>query len=101
MKHVNILSLVFISLLVSAAPAWAVDGKTLANACVACHGQNGVSNSPVWPNLAAQKKDYLIKQIKAFKDGVRVDPMMSPMAANLNDEEIEALALYFSTIKQQ
>ena len=101
MKHVNILGLVFVSLWIAAVPGWAVDGKTLANACIACHGQNGVSNSPIWPNLAAQKKDYLIKQIKAFKDGGRVDPMMSPTAANLSDEEIEALALYFSTLKQQ
>jgi cytochrome c553 len=80
---------------------WAVDAKTLSAACMACHGANGVSNSPIWPNLAGQKKEYLVKQLKAFKSGDRTDPLMNPLAANLSDEEIEALAQYFSSMKSQ
>jgi cytochrome c553 len=50
----------------------------------------------IWPNLAGQKPGYLVKQMKAFRDGGRKDPMMSPMAAALTDDDIDNLAAYFS-----
>jgi cytochrome c553 len=52
----------------------------------------------MWPNLAGQKEGYLVKQIKAFRDGVRSDPMMSPMAKPLTDADIDNLAAYFSSL---
>ncbi len=55
--------------------------------------------SPLWPNLAGQKEQYLIKQIKAFRDGTRQDPMMAPMVAALSDTDIENLAAYYSSQK--
>ena len=74
-------------------------GKAKAVTCVACHGPKGISNNPIWPNLAGQKKEYLIKQIKAFKDGVRKDPSMAPMVAPLTEEDIKNLAAYYSSLK--
>jgi len=76
----------------------AAAGKVRAASCAGCHGPEGVSNNPMWPNLAGQKEGYLVKQIKAFRDGVREDPMMTPMAAPLTDADIENLAAYFSTL---
>jgi len=73
-------------------------GKAKAGTCAACHGANGISPNPLWPNLAGQKDKYLVKQIKAFKDGTRVDPTMAPMVAPLTDEDIENLAAYFSSL---
>ena len=55
--------------------------------------------SPLWPNLAGQKEQYLIKQIKAFRDGTRQDPMMAPMVAVLSDTDIDNLAAYYSSQK--
>jgi cytochrome c553 len=74
----------------------AAAGKSKAAACAACHGAAGVSPMDVWPNLAGQKPGYLVKQMKAFRDGGRKDPMMSPMAAALTDEDIDNLAAYYS-----
>jgi cytochrome c553 len=74
----------------------AAAGKAKAATCAGCHGSAGVSNNPLWPNLAGQKDQYLVKQLKAFRDGARKDPMMSPMAAPLSDQDIENLAAYFS-----
>ncbi len=71
-------------------------GKAKAATCAACHGQNGISPNEQWPNLAGQKEGYLVKQITAFRDGDRVDPMMAPMVQPLTDEDIENLATYFS-----
>jgi cytochrome c553 len=82
--------------LVSYAAGDAAVGKTKAALCAACHGAEGISPNELWPNLAGQKQAYLVKQIKAFKDGSRKDPMMSPMAAPLSDDDIANLAAYFS-----
>lgn len=74
-------------------------GKKKASSCAACHGANGISNNDAWPNLAGQKKGYLIKALKDFRDGKRSNPMMSPMAKSLSDEDIENLAAYYSSLE--
>lgn len=82
-------------------PVWgdgsAEEGQTKSTPCVACHGVNGNSSNPQWPNLAGQSQWYIIKQLKAFKAGDRQDPLMSPMAAPLSDDDMEDLAAYFSS----
>ncbi|WP_456414143.1 c-type cytochrome [Thiolapillus sp.] len=77
----------------------AAAGKAKAAVCVACHGANGISANALWPNLAGQKADYMVKQMKAFKDGTRKDPLMSPQAAQLSDQDMENLAAYFAGLK--
>ena len=74
-------------------------GKAKSALCASCHGPTGISMSPIWPNLAGQKEQYLIKQITAFRDGTRTDPMMAPMVAALSDTDIENLAAYYSSQK--
>ncbi len=87
-------SLIFFG--VNAAAADADAGKTKSAVCAACHGADGSSSNDIWPNLKGQKNGYLVKQIKAFRDGDRTDPMMSPMAKSLSDEDIDNLAAYYS-----
>jgi cytochrome c553 len=91
-----ILALVFVS--ASALAGDVEAGKAKSAMCASCHGANGISMSPLWPNLAGQKEQYLIKQIKAFRDGTRQDPMMAPMVAALSDADIENLAAYYSSL---
>ena len=74
-------------------------GKALAVNCGACHGENGISHSPFWPNLAGQKAAYLEKQLKDFRGDIRQDPMMSAMAKPLSDEDIKALAAYYASLQ--
>jgi len=75
-------------------------GKTKSAVCMACHGPDGNSANPIWPKLAGQHPSYIKKQLHDLKDGKRTDPMMSPMAAPLTDEDIENLAAYFSSQAQ-
>lgn len=77
----------------------AAAGKAKSATCAGCHGAAGISNNPLWPNLAGQKEAYLVKQLKAFRDGTRTDPMMAPMAKPLSDDDINNLAAYFSGLK--
>lgn len=71
-------------------------GKAKSTVCVACHGTNGISPNPQWPNLAGQKDQYLILALKAYRDGDRQNPIMSPLAQGLSDEDIENLAAYYA-----
>jgi cytochrome c553 len=74
----------------------AAAGKLLSNTCAGCHGVDGIGKNDMWPNLAGQKASYLTKQIKAFRDGQRSDPMMSNMVKTLTDKDAEDLAAYYS-----
>jgi cytochrome c553 len=75
----------------------AAAGKAKYATCQGCHGPGGISTNPLWPTLAGQKEGYLAKQLKAFRDGQRSDPMMSPMAKPLSDADIDNLVAYLST----
>ena len=72
------------------------DLSSLIKQCSACHGKNGISANNSWPNLAGQKQGYLIKELQAFRDQQRSDPLMSPIAKNLSDDDIKQLAQYYS-----
>lgn len=74
-------------------------GKAKSMMCAACHGAEGVSQVPMYPNLAGQKEAYLAKQMKDFKAGTRKDPVMGAMAAGLSDADIANLAAYYSSLK--
>lgn len=75
-------------------------GEARAMVCRACHGPAGISSNDLWPNLAGQKKDYLVKQLKDFRAGVREDAMMAPMVRDLTDEHIADLAVYYSSLPE-
>lgn len=84
---------------VTALAADANAGASKAASCAACHGANGISPSPTWPNLAGQKALYLSNQLKAFRDGKRNDPVMSPMAKPLSDKDIDDISAYYASLK--
>jgi cytochrome c553 len=71
-------------------------GTTKAAVCFSCHGPNGNSENPVWPRLAGQNAVYIAEQLHAFKDGIRKNPVMQPMAAGLSDQDIDNLAVFFA-----
>ncbi|MGJ8664343.1 MAG: c-type cytochrome [Marinicella sp.] len=95
-------TLLVTALLMTAGSSFAADieaGKAKAAVCAACHGAEGISVSPIWPNLAGQKEAYLVKQIKAFKNGERKDPSMAPMVAALTDADIDNISAYYASLK--
>lgn len=70
-------------------------GKSKARACQVCHGKGGKSKNPTYPRLAGQHAKYIVKQLKAFKAGVRKDPIMNGMASTLNEQDMEDVAAFF------
>lgn len=74
--------------------------KTI-DTCATCHGIDGRSVGPTFPNLARQSAPYIEAQLHAFRDQSRADPdaqaYMWGMASQLNDPMISELANYFAT----
>jgi len=71
-------------------------GAQKAAVCGACHGMNGNSVNPEWPNLASQHAGYIASQLQLFKDGVRNNVIMAPNAMLLGEQDMADLAAYFS-----
>ncbi|MCS4306144.1 cytochrome c553 [Rheinheimera pacifica] len=95
------LNILMCGLLLLAGSASAADiaaGKAKAAVCAACHGANGISIIPDYPNLAGQKVKYLESSIKAYRDGERKNPIMSPMASGLTDADVANIAAYFASL---
>ncbi|HET7200626.1 MAG TPA: c-type cytochrome [Burkholderiales bacterium] len=86
-----------------AAPLRAQDAdiaKYASQVCASCHGPRGESISPGFPKLAGQRAEYLVNQLKAFRDRTRADPMaqayMWGMTSQLSDDSIRKLAAFYS-----
>ena len=76
-------------------------GKSIT--CTACHGPAGNSVNPLWPNIAGQSATYILTQMQAFKpdaDGrtLRSDPLMTPQATMLTEQDMRDLAVYFESL---
>jgi cytochrome c553 len=93
-----------LALLAFAFPAAAASGDAEAGRkksapCAACHGAEGISASPDFPNLAGQYPDYLESALKHYKNGKRKNPIMQGQVANLSPKDMMDLAAYFSKQK--
>jgi len=76
----------------------AVAGQGKAAVCAACHGADGKAIQASYPNIAGQHASYIAKQLTDYRDGNRVNALMSGQAANLSDQDILDLAAYFSSM---
>jgi cytochrome c553 len=83
----------------SPAPAKEVVGTPppAASTCAACHGPDGVkTQGEEFPILAGQQEDYIEQALKDYKSGKRKNPIMGGIVAGLKDEDIPAIAVFFS-----
>jgi cytochrome c553 len=73
--------------------------RLAAQSCQGCHGMDGISKQANAPTIAGHPVDYFIRQLTAYRDGGRHDEQMSIAARDLTDEQIRALAAYYSAIE--
>ena len=76
-------------------------GKAAAAGCGGCHGDLGVSKTPGMPSLVGLDPKYFLAAINAYKSGQRKNEMMKSMIASLNDETLNAVALYYALQKPE
>mgnify|MGYP000879582104 CR=1 FL=1 len=67
--------------------------------CANCHGYDGVANLPGAANLSGQQEIYLKQQLKAYRSGARVNPMMTVVAKSLSDDDIDQLSAWYANIQ--
>lgn len=95
----KILALALLAIAFPAASGDADVGKKKSAPCAACHGANGVSPSPEFPNLAGQYPDYLEAALKHYKSGKRKNPIMQGQVANLDARDMADLSAFYSSQK--
>ena len=81
--------------------AAALHQRANAAMCANCHGTEGktVDGSAV-PSINGMPKDYMVLQIKAFKDGTRPATVMHQLTKGLTDAQIESIAIYYANNKR-
>lgn len=77
--------------------------ETSVAACMGCHSPGGTGNGPAgWPSLKGQHPEYIVTQLKAFKEGIRtndVGKMMRNVSARMSDQEMKSVAAYIAGIQ--
>lgn len=71
-------------------------GEKVAQSCIMCHGENGLSRMPGTPSLAGQSDIYLVGQLKQFRDGKRHNEVMNVIAKPLSDADIDNVSEWFA-----
>ena len=77
----------------------AAAGKEKSKACESCHGTDGNSPSPAFPNIAGQYESYLLFVLREYKSGERKNAVMAGMVAGLSDDDLKDLAAYYASQK--
>ena len=105
-KHVALAAILLLSVVTpvgaqsSAADVQKAAEEKAVNLCSTCHGPRGVSTSPEFPILAAQRKGYLEAQIHAFRKKTRAEKdahdFMWGIAGNLDEAIISGIAAYYA-----
>ena len=72
-------------------------GESKASMCMGCHGSTAGGNGQ-FPRLAGQYPEYLVQQLKAFKNGSRKSGPMQAITSTLTETDIKALAAYFRSL---
>lgn len=70
-------------------------GSVLDN-CVRCHGVDGAGRADAFPRLAGQRETYLFESLRAFADGTRHSGIMQPVASDLEEDAMRALAGHYA-----
>ncbi len=97
-------SRVLAALLCLQGAAWGVDGaaqmqrgeELVMGRCFLCHGATGDSSSPLYPKLAGQNSEYMLKQLRNFKRGERESSDMRKVVADMDENDMQSVAFFFS-----
>ena len=71
-------------------------GKDKVATCVACHGQDGNSMVGLWPSLAGQNTNYLVRQLQHIKSGKRSIDVMAGLLDNFSKEDYNVYVMGYN-----
>jgi cytochrome c553 len=96
-QRILLAALLSLSFTAMAASGDADVGRKKSAPCAACHGADGVSPSPEFPNLAGQYADYLQTALKHYQNGKRNNPIMKSQVEKLTQKDILDLSAYYAS----
>lgn len=101
LKQVGLALALAVPWLAHAQSQQALHTRALASTCANCHGTNGstVEGSAV-PGLAGMPKEYMMRQLKAFRDGTRQATVMHQIAKGFSEDQLDQIANYFTAQKK-
>jgi len=106
LKMISVLLITGVLVTFLAQPVLAVDGKKMYTAkfCITCHGKQGISVAPNYPNLSGQNPEYMKIQARDIINGKRKSKLTllmtaNPVVMNISDVEIAEIAEYLATLK--
>lgn len=67
--------------------------------CANCHGPQGLAALPRTPHLAGQDQDYLVEQLRQYRNGRRHHEVMSVIAKTLSDQDIVLTSSWYSSLR--
>lgn len=73
-------------------------GQHLSRECTTCHRIDGVDNGI--PSITGWPVADFVTTIRFYKDKLRPNPTMQSVAQSLEDEDMEALSVYFGSLPQ-
>lgn len=91
------IALVGLSIL-AAAPAGAAELAERLAPCLACHGENGQSQTAEVPSLGAQTAPYTLIQLYLFREKQRVVDVMNEMAKGLSDDDLRSVSDFIAKL---
>jgi cytochrome c553 len=95
--QILLMSLVLATPAIALAKGNPASGQEKAATCEACHGKDGNSIDPNYPNLGGQHYSYLVKALSDYRSGNRTNAIMASFAANLSNQDIEDLAAWYAS----
>lgn len=72
-------------------------GQDKARECVACHGTDGNTESAAFPKLAGQNARYLLRQMRAIRDGKVAVPSMVGTLSGMSEQDLEDIAAWYAS----
>lgn len=71
-------------------------GKHLAAECTTCHRIDGTDNGI--PSIIGWDHKEFVATLSFYKQGLRTNPAMKSVADSLEDDQVEALAVFFGSL---
>jgi cytochrome c553 len=90
------IAVLFFGLLATGAQALTYEEKLPA--CLACHGEKGISETPEVPSLAGMPADFTLIQLFLFRQGTRKVEIMNDLAKDMSDDDLRKFSEYFSKL---
>ena len=73
------------------------DVPEAATACLSCHGVDGQQGVGGAPAIGGQKVEYLLRQLAAYRSGLRQNPIMNGLTRSLSQEDLVEAAEYYAS----